>query len=108
MESPNVKNPANKNPANQIPARMSPAEILGDAVRERREALGLRQTEVADLAGCSTRFLHTLENGKPTLRVDKVLDVLVVLGLDLVLVAGRGQIRAGASGSLGAPETLIQ
>lgn len=75
------------------PATLERATSLGIGVRERREALGLRQAELAELAGCSARFLHTLENGKPTLRLDKVLDVLEVLGLDLVLTSGRGRIR---------------
>lgn len=69
-------------------------EALGQGVRERREALALRQSELAELAGCSPRFLHSLEHGKPTLRLDKVLDVLEVLGLDLLLAPGRGRIRA--------------
>ncbi|GEM_PF-1404403 len=67
--------------------------ILSEVVRRRREDLGLKQAEVADLAGCSTRFVHTLENGKPTLRMDKILDVLEVLGLDLLVGPGRGRIR---------------
>jgi HTH-type transcriptional regulator/antitoxin HipB len=45
--------------------------------------LGLTQKELADLAGTSVRFVHTLENAKGTLRLDKVLDVLAVLGLDV-------------------------
>jgi HTH-type transcriptional regulator / antitoxin HipB len=52
-------------------------------VRRRRKDLGLRQDELADLAGCSERFVHMLEAGKPTVRLDKVLDVLRVLGLHL-------------------------
>lgn len=73
------------------------------AVRARREAIGLRQEEVADLAGCSERFVHTVEQGKPTLRLDKVLDVLEVLGLDLTVTPGGGSIGppatpAGAAG----------
>ena len=56
---------------------------LASNVRDRRKQLGLTQTEVADLAGTSIRFVHTLENAKGTLRLDKVLDVLSVLGLDL-------------------------
>jgi len=67
---------------------------LGAAVRARREALGLRQAVLAELAGCSARFVHTLERGKATLRFDKVLDVLEVLGLDLVILPGRGAVRA--------------
>lgn len=66
---------------------------LAHTVRERREDLGLRQVELAALAGCSERFVHTVENGKPSLRLDKVLDVLEVLGLDLEVTAGGGRIR---------------
>jgi len=65
---------------------------LGEAVRQRRHELGLRQSELADLAGCSQRFVHTVEHGKPSLRLDKVLDLLEVLGLSLLVVPGRGRI----------------
>ena len=61
-------------------------------MRERREKLGLRQSELADLSGCSQRFIHTVEHGKSSLRLDKVLDVLEVLGLDLLLAPGRGRV----------------
>ena len=56
---------------------------LASSVRSRRKALGLTQTSLAELAGTSMRFVHTLENAKGTVRLDKVLDVLAVLGLDL-------------------------
>jgi HTH-type transcriptional regulator / antitoxin HipB len=58
-------------------------ELLGQRVRARREDLGLSQIELAELAGCSTRFVHTVEAGKPTLRLDAVLRVLQALGLRL-------------------------
>jgi y4mF family transcriptional regulator len=74
-------------PANRVDA-------LAEAVRRRRKDLGLRQVELADLAGCSERFVHTLETGKTSLRLDKVLDVLEVLGLDLTVVPGCGRVRA--------------
>ncbi|MDT8340242.1 MAG: helix-turn-helix transcriptional regulator [Longimicrobiales bacterium] len=72
---------------------------LALAVRRRRVELGLRQADLAELAGCSQRFVHTVEQGKPTLRLDKLLDVLEVLGLGLAVVPGRGEIesRPGAS-----------
>ena len=66
---------------------------LARAVRERREALGLRQSELADLAGCSQRFVHTVENGKASLRLDKVLDLFEVLGLAMLVVPGPGRVR---------------
>lgn len=72
-----------------IPDRLT---ALGEAVRRRRAELGLRQSEVAELAGCSQRFVHTVEHGKPGLRLDKLLDVLEVLGLGLAVVPGRGEI----------------
>jgi len=55
-------------------------------VRARRRALHLKQEELAELAGCSTRFVHTVEAGKPSIRLDKLLDVLQVLGLRLAVV----------------------
>jgi y4mF family transcriptional regulator len=71
---------------------------LGTAVRSRRRELGLRQAEVAELEGCSQRFVLTVEQGKPSLRLDKVLEVLEVLGLGLEVVPGRGRIVAAAEG----------
>jgi y4mF family transcriptional regulator len=59
---------------------------LASTVRVRRKALHLTQTELAELAGTSMRFVHTLENAKATVRLDKVLDVLTVLGLGLHVV----------------------
>ena len=56
---------------------------LAVAVRSRRKALGLRQDELAALAGVSTRFVHTLESGKSSLRLDVMRAVLDVLGLQL-------------------------
>ena len=54
-----------------------------DLIRDRREALHLTQSELAELARCSTRFVHMAEAGKATLRLDKLLAVLAVLGLGL-------------------------
>lgn len=62
---------------------------LGSSLRARRKALGLTQNQVCDLAGVGPNFLHQLENGKPTVRLDKLLAVLEVLGLGLQLGEGR-------------------
>jgi len=76
--------------------------FLAETVRQRRRDLGLRQAEVADLAGCSVRFVHTVEHGKTSLRLDKVLDVLAVLGLGLVVVRDRKPKRPhGLKGEVG-------
>ena len=75
--------------------RASEPTVWGGEVRRRRLELGLRQDELAALAAVSTRFVHTLEQGKPTVRLDKVLAVLGQLGLDLVLEPGAGRVRIG-------------
>ena len=62
----------------------SPADI-GILVRRTRKAAGLRQDDLAGLAGVGTRFLIELEAGKPTVRLDKLLAVLATLGIALHL-----------------------
>lgn len=79
-------------------------EALAREVRARRLALDLRQAEVADLAGCSQRFVHTVEQGKRSLRLDKLLDVLRVLGLGLMVVPGQGDIRGSTKASPDDPD----
>lgn len=92
----------------RAPEKAPTFAALAQAVRVRREELGLRQAEVADLAGCSQRFVHTVEHGKASLRLDKVLDVLEVLGLALAVTPGRGEIRFAPESTTspppGAPE----
>jgi y4mF family transcriptional regulator len=58
---------------------------LAAQVRERRRVLKLTQDQLADLAGCSARFVRSLEAAKPGIRLDKLLDVATVLGLELEL-----------------------
>lgn len=61
------------------------AETLGRALRERRRRDGLTLAEAAGLTNVGIRFLSELENGKPTVRLDKVLRVVAALGLQLQL-----------------------
>ncbi|WP_109471865.1 type II toxin-antitoxin system Y4mF family antitoxin [Ornithinimicrobium cavernae] len=58
-----------------------------EQVTARRRELGLRQVDLAELAGVSERFIRLLESGKTSVRLDKVEPVLEVLGLRLELVA---------------------
>jgi len=63
--------------------RVRSASDIGAAVRSRRKSDGLTLVEAAGLCNVNYRFLSNLENGKPTVRLDKVLDVLTALGLEL-------------------------
>ena len=60
---------------------------IGTLVRDKRKQDGLTQTELAELSQVGTRFLSELENGKTTLRFDKVIQVLQNLGLQLSVIA---------------------
>ena len=63
--------------------RVTSAAELGRMVREERERRKLSQQAFADLAGVGRRFISELENGKPTLEFDKVLQVATAAGLEL-------------------------
>ena len=65
--------------------RITTASDIGMVVRRARKAAGLRQDDLAGLAGVGTRFLIELEAGKPTMRLDKLLAVLAALGITLHL-----------------------
>lgn len=58
---------------------------LGDLVRERRRWLALKQVDVAGLGNTGNRFIIDLERGKPTVQLQKALDVLDLLGLEVVV-----------------------
>lgn len=53
---------------------------LIDFVKKRRKLLGLTQQELAERAGVGIRFVRDMEQGKGSLRLDKVNQVLVLFG----------------------------
>ena len=65
-----------------MPEVHSTAQI-GQRVRQTRQQLGLTQPQLALAVGVGIRFIVDLEAGKPTVRLDKVLQVLAGLGLVL-------------------------
>ena len=56
---------------------------IGGAIRAKRTAIGIRQEQLAALAGVGPRFLSEIENGKESAEVGKVLHVLHRLGLEV-------------------------
>lgn len=58
-------------------------------VKERRRVLGITQIELADRAGVGLRFVRELEQGKASLRLDKVNQVLALFGHRMEPVAFR-------------------
>ena len=59
------------------------AEDSGRIVRQKRKEDGLTLEEAAAICGVSYAFLSALENGKETVRLNKVLVVIKYLGIEL-------------------------
>ena len=68
-----------------LPLHIVRPSDLGPAVRARRREQSLRIDDAAALSGVSVDLLSRLENGKGSVRLDKLLTVLDGLGLALVL-----------------------
>jgi len=60
---------------------------LGAVIRNRRKQLALTQLDLAGLANSGNRFVVEVENGKPSVQLQKVLDLIELLGLELVVRA---------------------
>jgi y4mF family transcriptional regulator len=56
---------------------------LSNYVKNKRKIAQITQIELAEKAGVGLRFIRDLEQGKATLRMDKVNDVLILFGAHL-------------------------
>lgn len=56
---------------------------LSQFVKDKRKAVKLTQPELAEKAGVGLRFIRELEQGKQTLRLDKVNQVLQLFGCEV-------------------------
>ena len=56
---------------------------LNDQIKELRKKAGLTQVECARRAGLGLRFIRELEQGKSTIRMDKLNQVLEFFGYHL-------------------------
>lgn len=66
--------------------------IIGKRVKELRKRYELTQKELSERAGVGLRFVRELEQGKPTVRLDKVNDVLRFFNCHLEVVKNEPEI----------------
>jgi y4mF family transcriptional regulator len=59
---------------------------LSGFIKEKRKQLKLTQPELAERAGVGLRFVRELEQGKQSLRLDKVNQVLALFGSEMGVV----------------------
>ena len=69
--------------------KITDAASLGNVIRSRRKKLNYTQGYISEITGLSVSFLSDLENGKPTAEIGKTIEVINLLGLD-ILVEVRG------------------
>lgn len=68
-----------------LPRQVRSAADVGTIVRAQRHEMGLRQLDVAGLGNTGNRLIVDIEKGKPTVQLQKVLDLLDLLGLELTI-----------------------
>ena len=56
---------------------------LSSSVKTMRRQYHLTQVELAEKSGVGLRFIRELEQGKPTLRLDKVNQILNLFGYEV-------------------------
>jgi HTH-type transcriptional regulator / antitoxin HipB len=64
---------------------ISTIEDLGKLIRNKRKKNSLTQAEAAAFCKVGTRFFSDLENGKKSLQMGKVLQVLQAFGFNLAV-----------------------
>lgn len=57
---------------------------LARYIKKMRKEFGLTQSDLSQKSGVGLRFVRELEQGKPTLRLDKVNQVLALFGAEMV------------------------
>ena len=60
---------------------------ISNFVKEKRKQLNLTQVDLSQKSGVGVRFIRDLEQGKKTLRLDKVNQVLSMFGAEVGVVA---------------------
>ena len=58
--------------------------VIGEYVKSQRKTAGLTQEEFAVRSGLGLRFIRELEQGKETVRLDKVNQALSMFGMRAV------------------------
>lgn len=72
---------------------------IGRLVREARQMAGVTQQSLADQAGTTRQWVIRLEQGRRTVTMGVVLDVLMVLGLEIVAELRSNDIESSGTAS---------
>jgi y4mF family transcriptional regulator len=67
---------------------MDDAKSFGEMIRRFRKQQGATQVQLAAAANTGVRFIGDLENGKPSVQLDKALRVAKILGIKFAVNDG--------------------
>jgi y4mF family transcriptional regulator len=72
---------------------------IGKTIQQLRKKAGLTQAEFSKRVGVGLRFVRDLEQGKQSVRLDKVNQVLKFLGYHIEIISdhGRKNVQTGNS-----------
>ena len=59
------------------------SKAFGEAIRAYRKRQGATQVQLAAIANTGVRFIGDLENGKPTVELNKALRVANIIGMKI-------------------------
>ena len=59
------------------------SKAFGEAIRSYRKRQGATQIQLAAIANTGVRFIGDLENGKPSVQLNKALRVAYILGMKI-------------------------
>ena len=65
--------------------KINSSKEFGEFLRARRKELRYTQSYLSELTGLSISFISDVENGKKTVELNRSIDLLSMLGVDLML-----------------------
>jgi transcriptional regulator with XRE-family HTH domain len=64
-------------------------KVFGQIIREKRNAIGLKQDELSLKSGVAIKTIHSIELGKGNPAIKTILRIFDALSLDLIIVASK-------------------
>ncbi len=64
-------------------------KVFGQIIREKRNAIGLKQEELSQQSGVAIKTIHSIELGKGNPALKTILRIFNILSLDLLIIASK-------------------
>lgn len=58
---------------------------LGKTIREKREFMGLKQEDLAEISGVAIKTIYAIELGKGNPSIETLMKLLKVLGMEMIV-----------------------